>query len=168
MMTDYSKLSNDEIDILVAEAMGWIKSNLVSRTIVDDDGCLGSSGCSYCNRGYNEHHHPDCDWLEQHRIWVHPDVEKWEDTGDPKCYRHVVSYKPSSRDSFETVKREIERRWNCWSMMWVRNCEIGPFEFCIHIDDMPIVIVDGESEQRAGCEAFLQAVEASKKGETEQ
>jgi hypothetical protein len=65
-------------------------------------------------------------------------------------------------NDFEKVKREIERRWNCWDVMWIRDCETDPIEFAIHIDNMPIVMVSGEREQRVGCEAFLLAVDAEK------
>lgn len=79
----------------------------------------------------------------------------------------VISGAPDMAYYLSLVKRTIEKWYECWDCTWIGDTTI-PYCFSIHtgyeIDKFPgsgIVNAWGETEERAGCVAFLKAVALS-------
>jgi len=75
----------------------------------------------------------------------------------------IPTFSPSRKAGhFEYVKCAIKERYRCWNCMWIRDIS-RPYCFSIHTgyETLADNIVDvwAKTEERAGCIAFLKAVE---------
>jgi len=140
---DYSKLSNAEIDALCAEAIG---------EYVDEDEDRVELRRREALDGTTEA------WM----CW--PDIDEKE--GDGSSW---FSWEPSQGYACEDVKREIERRgwdWSCEYKRSGQDTKMYRFRVAFRFgennarrDERSHV---AKTEARAGCVAFLRAVEATK------